>query len=170
MTEILLTYRPFKWTKPMSWINRITRKISSSPYDHVAISTNWLYIPKENRWIKVNYQIVYESLGGEGVREIDYRDWVKDREGTWLDCYEVPEHHINFDLYSLAYGKPYDYWDAISHAFNNYKAMEKRKYKRYTCSKLTGLLLMLDNWYKALPSDITKVCERRDYKLDKRLL
>ena len=99
---------------------------------------------------------------------VSHENWKKDRVGTWIDCYTIPEDHINLDMYTLAHGKPYDHLDAIMHAFKNYKVMEKNKYKKYTCSKLVGLLMMLPNWWKALPVDIAEVCEKRNYKLDKR--
>lgn len=163
MTELIFTYRPHSWIRPISWINRITRKISKAPYDHVSILKDG---------------IIYESTSGKGVHRQPYDQWKIGREGTWMDCYQVPEHQINMDYFEICEGKEYDYIDATMHFFKQFRMtrrwakriLETKRYDKFTCSKLAALLMSMPQWWEALPSTLVYLCERRDYKLDKRII
>ncbi len=152
MTEIIFTYRPFRWIKPISWINRITRKISRAPYDHVAIKKDG---------------VIYESTTGKGVRSIGYSDWKKGREGTYLFIYTAPDDAVDLIFFKQFEGRGYDYQSAINHFFHRKEAMAKRSYKKFTCSEFVALCMhMYDHW-KALPRDVERECEMKNYPLNK---
>jgi hypothetical protein len=155
MTEIIFTYRPRKLGKPISLVNRITRRISQSPYDHVLI---------------LEEGIVYESSAGKGVHSQKFELWKQGREGTHLYCYEVPKALIDRDLMMMMEGKPYDYRSAFLHFLRMKKAMKKRMFEAFTCSEFVGFVIGLDNWWSALPEDVSDYCEMRNFPLDKREL
>ena len=148
--EIIFTYRPFEWKKPISWINRITRKISKSPYDHISI--------KKEGW-------VYESTAGIGVHKIKWSDWVKGREGTTVQVHQAPNHAFNWMIFQELNGRPYDYRSAILHVFKAKRRMRKRAMKAFTCSEFVGAMMNQPNFWELLPSDIKEICNKRKYPL-----
>lgn len=181
MTYTVFTFVPFYFRRPKTWISALVRNLGKrkSPSSHVCYLTNKQYDPDLKMWHDTEEWWIVESDIG-GVVCIPYDEWAAKRKGNWIDCYLTPDDHIDWVSFSLAYGKPYDYWDAISHKLNNKKAFIKKKYRKWTCSKLSTFLntryqvvakrLGLADWFAALPQDHQRMCEEMDYPLDKRIV
>lgn len=161
MTEVIFTYRPFELRKKISWINLITRQISKRGRDLV-------YAPDHVAIKHKGY--VYESSAGVGVHRIQYSEWVKGREGTTLQVYEVPHYYIDLDMFELVKGRPYDYRSALFHFFGYEKGMKRRAFKAFTCSEFVGLMIGHKEWYKALPIDIKEELEAAKFELEEIVL
>jgi len=154
MIEVILTNRPVKLRKPISWVNGITRMKTNGAFDHIA----WM-----------NEGIVYESVAGEGVRDIPFEDWKKGREGTTIFIYsDLPEEMFDMSVYEgfkhLVTG--YDYWANILFFFNQTHKLYKKNTKKQFCSELLANVIayfMVQNGfkqylepYKLTPIDIEK--------------
>ena len=125
MIESVLTHRPFQFTKPISYVNEISRIRTKSPFCHISIRKDGF---------------VYESTAGPGVHKIDADLWKYGREGTTVFIYEMPEDYLNFDIFNDLEGKKYDYWANIQYAFrrgeNLEKALKKNPNDKIYCSEL----------------------------------
>lgn len=148
MTEIIFTYRPLT-RKPISWINQITRWISKADSDHVSINRGG---------------IIYESVSGKGVHSTPIEEWFKGREGTELTIYLVPDEYVDLDYFKAFKGRKYDYRSALNHFFKRHKAMERKKYKKFTCSEFVAMCMHMDKHWEALPVDVERHCQRQGFE------
>lgn len=123
MTKVILTYDPLDG-KFMSIANLINRSKQHYPFDHIAM---------------VKDGIVYESTFRVGVHTIDFEEWKKDRQGTFLLIYTVPDDFIDFDLLENYIGKPYDLRAIVNILRNRFDKLKKNANDRIFCSELYAI-------------------------------
>lgn len=129
MTYIVVTYRPFEWLKPISWVNSITRQKKRAPYDHVA-------------YLEEGY--IYESVVGKGVHNIRFEDWTKGREGTTLLLFKVDRLDLDMNVFHKLKGRKYDIPSNLFNLFGITKLLSRKADKKIQCSELIANMMHLD--------------------------
>lgn len=154
--KLILTSRPFSILKPMSWVNATTRAITNSPFDHVALLDDYT---------------IFESAAGEGVNNMPYRTWIKDRKGSYLFMYNVPsDFFVSFNAYYKLHGRKYDYKANILFLLRLKKKLKKCSTKRLFCSELIATMFNLPEPYLYTPCDIEEFARQNNWKVSIRVI
>jgi hypothetical protein len=138
--DIIFTNRPVS-IRPISWVNAITRVHTKSPFDHVSLEYR---------------DTVFESAAPKGVQKLHWNDWVEDRKGTYLICYQVPRSEVSFHVFESLEGRKYDYPANMYHLFGWDRLLKKRKTKRIYCSELIAMMLGMKDAHEVTPDDLER--------------
>lgn len=155
MPQIIATYRPFKFTKGICYINSGTRNKQQAPFDHIAYC--------QNGW-------VFESVIKHGAHHIKFDEWVKGREGTHLFIYDVPyglfDQHIFWKLKNTAYDTPSN----IYHLFGLINLLPLNGSRKNNCAEILARMMLHPNPDEMTPRKLVEIMDAAKYPLTHKII
>jgi len=156
--KIILVHTPFKWSKPLTIVSHLIRKVTRTFYNHAS------FLLEEN-----GEQLILES-DMEGVISKPLVDWVRNQT---VSVYEIPE-----EMVSIVKEKAIDSVGKVKYSFADLlwfmpiyiitnkwygRTVDEAKNKP-TCYEYLAKCLGLDNWYRMTPNEFKYEIEKRGFK------
>jgi hypothetical protein len=156
--KIILVHTPFKWSKPLTIVSHLIRKVTHTFYNHAS------FLLEEN-----GEQLILES-DMEGVISKPLVDWVRNQT---VSVYEIPE-----DIEPIVKEKAIECVGNFEYSFVDLfwfmpiyiitgkwygRTVDEAKNKP-TCYEYLAKCLELDNWYRMTPNEFKNEIEKKGFK------